>query len=169
MVSRSGYQSGAREYGEHQGILLLTADDLPTIGMLLASRLELATMPDEACVGEPFWTLYEIQENGRLTGEPIVWFADEQKVIPLFISKRDAEISLSKLKVESIYQDYPYELVVRGLPQRVLRSLCVMANKRASFVLNYAIPYDMHEIWHCRVMSVEEVKTEFLMSQWQNF
>ena len=39
-IARSGYQTGAKQYAEKKGILLLTIDDLPTIPQLLAPKFQ---------------------------------------------------------------------------------------------------------------------------------
>lgn len=54
VVSRSGYQEGARLYAKHWDVLLLNSDELPILNLLLAARLEAVALPDESYVGEPF-------------------------------------------------------------------------------------------------------------------
>lgn len=57
MVSRNGYQEGAKLLAEHRDIITLTADELPSLGSLLAARIEAVALPNENYVGEPFWVI----------------------------------------------------------------------------------------------------------------
>lgn len=117
MISAAGYQSGARKFADDNGILLLTLDDLPTISQLLGMRIELATMPDEKCVGSPFWTLFNVETNapyGSKHGAVLLSV--------LFFSKTQAQRFMCDNELSG-------EWVVRGLSQIHLRSfiLCVDA------------------------------------------
>lgn len=73
IVSRNGYQSVAIDLANSSGILPLTLDDLPTLNVVIAERLAIVALPDENCVGEPFWTIMEVR-NGKNTGSylPII-------------------------------------------------------------------------------------------------
>lgn len=70
IVSRNGYQSGAKQFAEYQGILALTPDDLPSLPSLVAERLATVALPDENCIGEPFWTIMELR-GGKNSGSYI--------------------------------------------------------------------------------------------------
>lgn len=156
MVSRGGYQQGAKEYGDHERILLLTARELPTIGMLLARRIEASTMPDESCIGEPFWALMEVR-NGNLTGS---YFSTRDSSgtyrIPLFISKKHAEALLE-------INEYAEKYVVRGLNQRVLRGMLIIARaQRGETVVIYDIIDLPRNEFIAKAMALEEIESLFL-------
>jgi hypothetical protein len=159
MVSRSGYQPGAKSYGEHERLLLLTADQLPTIGMLLATRIEASTMPDESCVGEPFWTLMEARD-GRLTGS---YFSTRDASgidrVALFIARKHAEDLLN-------LNAYKKSYLVRGLPQRVLRGMLIIArSQRAEAVIFYdVVDFTSHK-YIARLMSLKEVEDLYLQKE----
>lgn len=157
MVSRSGYQQGAKDYAKDYDLLLLEEHELPTIGSLLADRIISATMPDEACVGEPFWTLMEVR-NGRLTGSYYAMeHGDGVPRVPLFIARSHARFFLKNGTGVNSY-------VIRGLPQRVLRGLIIIAkSKRAEVGLIYGIPQDLKEGWPARVLTPDELEEEFLV------
>lgn len=117
-VSKAGYQRGAIDYAKHYGIQLLTLGELPTIGFLMAKRIESVALPSEHALGEPFWVLMEFMD-GALSG---TYYAIPQgvhsnhKAIPLFFSKKDAADLLCALKDKERY-------VIRGVPQHMLRFL----------------------------------------------
>ncbi len=67
MVAANGFQSGAKKYAEDNGILAIQLNELPSTITLMAERLEYVALPDETAIGEPFWSLYYV-ENGRETG-----------------------------------------------------------------------------------------------------
>jgi hypothetical protein len=121
IISRNGYQSGAINFSQKKGILALTSEDLPSLGSLIGERLKTVALPDESCIGEPFWTIM-MTRAGENTG---VWFGvglnreDERSYIPLFFSKYFANFFLEQMKIDkSIWE-------VRGLPQYALRGLIV--------------------------------------------
>lgn len=120
IVSAGGYQDGAEKMASDRGILPLTLDDLPSLSFLLGVRLELGTIPDERTVGEPFWTLFEV-ENGVNTGAPYGSRHGDDVVSILFFSKKQAEEFLYGQKLEMNW-------VVRGLRQAHLRSFIMMVD-----------------------------------------
>lgn len=120
VVSRSGYQEGARLFAKHWDILLLGSDELPAINTLLASRLEAVALPDEACIGEPFWTIMELR-NGKVTGSYFCHLTNGgAKRIPLTFSKPHAQQVFAQARLN------PEEWGIRGMPRRVLRAFILM-------------------------------------------
>lgn len=121
IISRSGYQSGAINLAKQNGILALTSDELPSLGTLIGERLRTVALPDETCIGEPFWTIM-MTKAGENTG---VWFAlglnrtEKKSYIPLFFSKYHAELFFEQMNIDS------NNWAVRGLPRYVLRGLIV--------------------------------------------
>jgi hypothetical protein len=121
MISRNGYQRLAINYAEKHDILLLTVDDLPQLHTLVAQRLKSVALPDATAVGEPFWTIMELDEHGELTGS---YFCSESpsagKHILLFYSRVHAEQVMSQLQLDT------RQWVVRGLPRHVFRAFVLM-------------------------------------------
>lgn len=117
MISAAGYQRGAQEFADENGILLLKLDDLPTISQLLGILLEQATMPDEKSVGAPFWTLFESATNAP--------YGTYQRGLLLSV------LFYSKVHAQQFMRDHDLEKdwVVRGMSQTHFRSfiLCVDA------------------------------------------
>ncbi|MBE9063366.1 restriction endonuclease [cf. Phormidesmis sp. LEGE 11477] len=113
IISRNGYQSGAINFSQQKGILALTSKDLPCLGSLIGERLKTVALPDESCIGEPFWTIM-MTRSGKNTG---VWFGlglnreDNRSYIPLFFSKYFADLFLEEMKIDKGIWG------VRGLPQ----------------------------------------------------
>jgi hypothetical protein len=91
MVSAKGYQSGAKKFADQYGIIALTMEELPGIGSLLATRLENVTCPTRDNVGEPFWSIYEIDEGGEAKGNLFGKYIDGQQGALLFFSKKLCE------------------------------------------------------------------------------
>ncbi|HGO5291226.1 TPA: restriction endonuclease [Photobacterium damselae subsp. damselae] len=159
-VSKSGYQQGAKDYAKHYDIQLLTLDDLPTLNILVAKRIESVALPDESYIGEPFWCLMEISNDG-LTGSyysrsnGIVF---KKSLIPLFISKVDACEYLEALPDKKDY-------VVRGLPQHSLKFLFEAANLGKGKI-NFALM--LHGsgpdgLWPGISYQLDELKSRFLL------
>lgn len=99
IIARNGYQSGAINFAQQKGILALTSDQLPSLVTLLRERLTTVALPDETCIGEPFWTIMNTRA-GENTG---TWFGvrsnrEENKgYIPLFFSKYHAELFFKRV------------------------------------------------------------------------
>tara|TARA_R110000751_G_scaffold129991_3_gene231967 strand:- start:164 stop:1000 length:837 start_codon:yes stop_codon:yes gene_type:complete len=159
-VSKSGYQQGAKDYAAHYGIQLLTLDDLPTLNVLVAKRIESVALPDETYVGEPFWCLMKITSDG-LTGDYYSkkdGLISKKHMIPLFISKKDAGEYLNSLPDKA-------DFVVRGLPQHSLKFLFEAASVmkgNVSFVLMLLGP-DANGLWPGMTYSINELKIRFLL------
>ena len=159
-VSKSGYQQGAKDYAKYYGIQLLTLDDLPTLNILVAKRIESIALPDETYIGEPFWCLMEISKNS-LTGS---YYSKKYGVIfkkhliPLFISQRDAFEYKSSLPDKENF-------VVRGLPQHSLKFLFGTADimkGKVEFVL-MLVGSDENGFWPCITYSLDELRSRFLL------
>lgn len=134
MVSAKGYQSGAKKYAEDNGIIAITMEQLPHVGELLAMRLERNVLPDDESVGEPFWSIYEVENgkpNGNLWCESVSGWYD----VVLFYSKSLAVKFLST-KPSSIQARYS----VRGLTQTLLKSFIMIADTHRS---NYLLILDV--------------------------
>ncbi len=123
MVSAKGYQSGAKKYAEDNGIIALTMDELPGVGSLLAMRLENVTCPDKESVGEPFWSIYEIDEDGRANGNLYGQHINGWRGALLFFSKKVCEEFLA---VES--KSVKAKCSVFGLNQINLRGFIMIAD-----------------------------------------
>jgi Restriction endonuclease len=122
IISRNGYQSGAKQFADHHGILALTPDELPSLNFLIAERLKTVALPDENCIGEPFWTIMDMRE-GENTGSWTLFRppgSDQNPFLPLFFSKYHAELSLQQAKKFN-GRDIS-KCAVRGLPRYVLRA-----------------------------------------------
>ncbi|GAB6847069.1 restriction endonuclease [Paraburkholderia kururiensis] len=120
MVSAAGYQKGAEKAAVDRGILPLSLDDLPSLSHLLGARLELYTIPDEKTIGEPFWTLFEL-ESGKVNGSPYGSWHGNDIVSVLFFSKKQAEEFLHEHNLDKTW-------AVRGLNQFHLRSFIMMVD-----------------------------------------
>lgn len=121
IIARNGYQSGAINFSKQKGILALTSDELPSLGTLIGERIQTVALPDETCIGEPFWTIM-MTRSGENTG---VWLAldfdrtEKKSYIPLFFSKYHAELFFENTSMDS------NNWRVTGLPRYVLRGLIV--------------------------------------------
>ncbi|MFZ3119550.1 MAG: restriction endonuclease [Variovorax sp.] len=119
IVAAHGYQSGAKKFSEDNGISALMPSDLPSIGRLLGMRLETAVIPTEATIGQPFWTLFELD-----TGAPAGHQQDGETFGILFFSKRQAEVYFAA-------RSYGAGWAVRGLSQENLRTYILTVDAMA--------------------------------------
>lgn len=148
MVAANGYQSGAIDFAEKNGVVLIEVSDLPSIGNLLAMRLEHAAVPTESSIGQPFWAIYDIEtasphgrsENGRVFGL-------------LFWSQRQAAIYLAR-------QGLSKKWAVRGLTRWNLKTFIMMVD---AFDGRFAIsPPPNHELAGDHLM-FSEIKRKTLI------
>ncbi|WP_337037002.1 restriction endonuclease [Pantoea agglomerans] len=110
IVSSGGFQKGAREFAEQNNVTLMDYSDLPSIGNLLSRRLTNVFIPDEDTIGQPFWTIYDIEEYspfGHIDAN------NEIMTAFLFLSKAHAQRFLKGQTLDSKWQ-------VRGMAQRHL-------------------------------------------------
>jgi Restriction endonuclease len=136
-VSRVGYQSGAVSVSKRHGIILLTAENIPSIYELLSRRIATTFLPDSRCIGEPFWYLAELSDDPDYEGTgSYVAFPEYMPLkLPLFFSKSHAEAYLRKLPDRQAFG-------VFGMPQHKLRGLIALALKdNLKFGLVLGPPY----------------------------
>ncbi|MGG6268347.1 restriction endonuclease [Leptolyngbya sp. AN03gr2] len=125
IISRNGYQSGAKQFAEYQGILALIPDELPSLSSLIAERLATVLLPDESCIGEPFWTVMEMRD-GQNTGSYLPIHPHDlgrKPFISLFFSKYHAQLFLHQAK--QLNGTDISNLAVRGLPRHILRAFII--------------------------------------------
>jgi hypothetical protein len=135
MVSAKGYQSGAKKFADKNGLIALTMDELPGIGSLLATRLENVTCPTKDNIGEPFWSIYEIDEDGEANGNLYGKYINGQHGALLFFSKKLCEEFLARETVA-----IQTRCGVFGLTQVNLRGFIVTADYFAS---NFYLVFDV--------------------------
>jgi hypothetical protein len=135
MVSAKGYQSGAKKYADNNGIIVLTMDELPGVGSLLAMRLENIMCPTKDNVGEPFWSICEIDEDGVANGNLYNETINGQYGALLFFSKKlcDEFLSCKSISVQAKYG-------VFGLTQVNLRGFIMTAG---CFAANFYLVFDV--------------------------
>jgi len=124
IVAVNGYQSGAAKFAEKNDIQAITLADLPAIGALLGMRLEHVVIPTESGVGQPFWTLYHIDDAAPYSEKNSEGFWGF-----LFFSKKQA-VSFKN------YRKLSCDWVVRGLSQENLRTYILLAD---AFAARYLI------------------------------
>lgn len=112
MVAKSGYQEGAKQFAQANGIYLMETKDLPSFLEIVQGVIKKTFLPDEATQGNPFWTLMEIQ-LGEITG---TYFSLPKKkpTVLFFYSKVIAEKMREKLPDAEKW-------VVRGVSQYQLK------------------------------------------------
>ncbi|MDQ2178096.1 restriction endonuclease [Marinifilum sp. D714] len=118
-ISKNGFQSGAKEFGEKHGLILMEKSDLPTFPQMLADRLKTVAIPDESYIGEPFWVIMEIDKDNKNTG---TYYGTRNPFVhvPIYFSKRHAESMLNVLNEKG-----KTKYAVRGLTQFALRAFII--------------------------------------------
>lgn len=125
MVSNKGYQSGATKYANAHRIITLKTDELPNILDLLSMQITKYFLPSSEDIGEPFWTLMQLNEDGNINGNYCSIGPNEEghkNGIALFVSKIDAETHLKKLPDR-------VKWTVRGLRQYNLKAILEFSKK----------------------------------------
>ena len=136
-VSRSGYQSGAKKVAKRHGILTLKAEEIPTIFDILAKHITTSFIPEDHCVGEPFWYIAELEEpNGSPAGTYYAFPKGSPLELPLFLSRKHAEAYLNNLPDKQYFKVY-------GMAQYKLRGLLAFAiaqKKTFGIIFDYPLP-----------------------------
>lgn len=136
-ISRSGYQSGAEKVAKRHGLLTLTADEIPTMSDILAKHITTTFIPEDHCVGEPFWYIAELDKpNGEPTGTYYAFPKGSPLDLPLFISQKHALAYLDNLPDKQFFRVY-------GMAQHKLRGLLAFAigqRKKFGIVFNFPLP-----------------------------
>ena len=106
-------------------IISLTIEQLTNILDLLSMQITKYFLPNKEDIGEPFWTIMELNEVGEINGNYYSMQPNEQghqNGIALFFSKIDAEIHLSKMPDRKKW-------AVRGLRQYNLKAILEFSKK----------------------------------------
>lgn len=119
IISQNGFQSGAEKVAKRHAILTLEGDSIPTMTDILAEKLLATFIPEDDCVGEPFWYLAEVEETGEATGSYYSQRSGDKMLIPLFFSKKHADECFDIL----VTKDKKCNYRVFGMPQYKLRTL----------------------------------------------
>lgn len=140
--------------------MLLTSDDLPTIFDLLSNQISKFFLPEESDIGEPFWTIMEINNSGDTTGSYYTTGKDEHEntIILLMFSKQQANELMEFRKIDKT------KYSVRGLRQYNLKGLLLFAEKqKITFaIIPPIVPKNMPE-GAVFIKNTEEVRNEFLL------
>ena len=159
-VSRSGYQSGAKKVAKRHGILTLSSDEIPTIFDLLSKQITKFFLPSEDDIGEPFWTLMELDDDEKITGSYYSPQKDNNgnSVILLMFSKKQAN---EVMEFRKINKD---KYAVRGLRQYHLKGMLLFLEKQnVTFALMPPfVPKNTPE-GAVFLKNAEEIRNEFLL------
>lgn len=148
MVSKSGYQSGAKTFGIDKGVKLLEEKDLPTIIDIVLGTLKKGFLPDKSIEGRPFWTLMEVK-MGEVTGTYYSLPNYKKPAILLFYSKIIAEHFRESLPDSDQFE-------VRGVTQYQLRIIISLMKTQGLEAYVYYIPY-----WNENALSLSLVQIPF--------
>jgi len=120
IVALTGFQSGAKKFAQDNGIVALESADLPSLGMLIGKRIEAAALPDPDTLGEPFWSIWEVQ-GGQSTGT--LW-CDRKN------GRDTIVLSFSRLQAEQFLKSnsHAQQFAVRGMTQVSLRFYMLTIN-----------------------------------------
>ena len=160
MVSNKGYQSGAKQYATANRILTLTTDELPNILDLLSMQITKYFLPYKEDIGEPFWTLMELDDKGQITGSYYTPQKDDNgnDILLLMFSKKQAEELIEFRRIPKT------KYTPRGLRQYHLKGmLAFMKQHKVVFaVLPPYVPKNTPE-GAFFIKNVQEIENEFLI------
>jgi len=158
MISKCGYQDGSQKVADANGIKLLQSKDLPTINEILLASIKKGFLPNSKCVGDPFWTIME-GDNDEVTGSYLSLSKnkDEKPLIPLFYSQNMAKKVLANIADKDKY-------VIRGVSQYQLRGLMAFEKLGDPQFALFYLPFlnsNKHEIPSI-VMNAQEIRDNYL-------
>lgn len=160
IVARNGFQSGAEIYGKYKGILLLKTNELPTILDLISKKITKFFLPDTNDIGEPFWTLMEVNKEGNVTGSYYTPQKDNKgnDILLLLFSKKHAQ---ELIEISGISKQ---KYVVRGLRQYHLKGMLLFV-EQLNISLALLPPYRQKDYLeeHVFLKTANEIRNEFLL------
>ncbi|PRA08668.1 MULTISPECIES: restriction endonuclease [unclassified Paenibacillus] len=119
MISKAGYQEGAKNVAHHDHIKLMTINDLPSFSQIVGMKISKLFLPDHDVIGAPFWIIMEKFEDFEVNGNYMTFPNNSEYnykfLIPLFFSKVVAE-KFNEVSFEG-------SGVVRGVNQMQLYAL----------------------------------------------
>lgn len=159
VISRSGFQSGVSTVAARHNVLLLTADDLPSLAHLVGRQLISNALHEPGLLGEPFWVIAKRGRypDGLSDGTYYAAQFEEGITIPLFISKSYADLYLKNLRDRNLWE-------VFGMPQykfKVFLNLVKLGRPRLATVLT---PPDSNGAVYASAVTVEELERHFVIS-----
>jgi hypothetical protein len=159
VISRSGYQSGVDAVAARHNLLLLTAEDLPTLPQLVGRQLVTNALHEPGLVGEPFWIIAQRggYPDGLSNGNYYAAQFDVGLTIPLFISKNYANLYLKNLQDRDSWD-------VFGMPQykfKVFLRLVAFGKPRLATVLT---PPNADGAVYARAVTVSDLERDFITS-----
>lgn len=158
IASRSGYQSGADKVAARHNILLLSAEDLPSLPQLVGRQIVNAALHEPDLIGEPFWVIAQRSETleklstGTYYAPPV----EGRPTIPLFISKKYAETYLSHLPDRA-------EWAVFGMPQYKLKVLLELAKLGRVCFATVNFPPEENGAISMAFITLAELESDFLI------
>lgn len=158
VVSRSGYQTGVETVAARHNVSLLTAEDLPSLPELVGRLITTSALHEPNLIGEPFWVIAERSNNLNKysTGSYYAPPAHGLPTVPLFLSKRYAEIYVSNLKDRKSWSVY-------GMPQYKLKVFIAFAKfGKINLAIVYAPPEPNGAISAVSV-SISELERDFIV------
>lgn len=158
VVSRSGFQSGVDTVAARHNVLLLTGDDLPSLAQLVGRQIISHALHEPGMIGEPFWVIARRggYSDGLSDGTYYAAKFEEGITIPLFVSKRYADLYLKNLSDRDLWD-------VFGLPQykfKAFLSLVRLGRPRLATVLT---PPDQNGAVYARAVTISELERDFLV------
>lgn len=156
MVAKSGYQSGARQFAEANGIQLLEQKDLPSFKDVVAGVVKKAFLPDKNVKGAPFWALME-SRNGEITGTYFALPREEKSTVPFFYSQIVAEKFRKKLS-----DGHRFE--VRGISQFQLKGFIAQMEALGVQAAIFFAPFWTEDEINIplAIIPIEKLKEEYL-------
>ena len=102
IISKNGYQKGAKEYAMYEGIEVVEYDNLPKFNKILADKLAKVCLPTVNTIGKPFYVIMEKHDELMTTGNHFT----RNNIIPLFICRKAAERYLERMPDKKIWAVY---------------------------------------------------------------
>ncbi|WP_436525605.1 restriction endonuclease [Actinoplanes sp. HUAS TT8] len=157
LISKNGFQQGAKKYLQDHGVTHLAGNDLPSFGSVLGKIVATVALPDEKAIGQPFWTIMELR-NSKITGN---WMTlpNNGKILPLFYSRYQAQQFFDACHFDAS------TACVRGVEQQTLRFVVSAAPDSGT---NFAILHPVEKDGSLQFMVIEysadEIRDEYLIS-----
>ena len=153
MISKNGYQKGAREYALYEGIELVEYDNLPKFHQIVANKLAKVCLPTVSTLGQPFYVIMEKLNDMSTTGN----YYQYGDIIPLFFCKRAAEDARRMFPDKNKWSTY-------GVSKEQLGFLCSIHTIDRKMKIGIVPFLDLRgdEKWFAIAYPVELIREAFL-------
>lgn len=152
IISKNGYQKGAKQHANYAGIEVIEYEKLPRLNQILASKLAKVCLPTVNTIGRPFYVIMEKNDAHTTTG---TYYLQNNTII-LFISRKSVKRFIERYKLNNSWSVY-------GVSKEQLGFICSIHKLNAKIKLAIVPTLLLKGEDEALFYSPDEIKNEFLI------